>query len=90
MENNKLEERLNRLEHKMDVIFDQLIGIKTALKREMIKKNLEECKEKSRKTEEEIKYMEMDLDSIWQDNERLQKEYRYEYYGDCEEVNIRS
>lgn len=89
MENNKLEERLNRLEHKMDVMFNEIINIKTYLKKDAIKTRIEETKIKKEKYEDELKYLGMDLDSIWQDNERLQKEYRYEYYGD-REVDIRS
>ena len=90
MENNKLEERLNRLEHKMDVMFNEIINIKTHLNKENIRERIEKTKLEKEKYEDELNYLNMNLDNIWQENERLQKEYRYEYYGDREVVDIRS
>lgn len=87
--NEELNIKLMKIEHKIDVLFDQLIDMKTNIKREQINERLEKVKNDSKKFEDEQHYLEYDLDNLWQNNSRIREEYRNGYYGDCEQVDLK-
>jgi hypothetical protein len=84
MENNKLEQRLNRLENKINVIFDTLEDIKIDL---IDKKNNEKIHEAKRQKEDaELRLRDIEIYSATRWRKRDEDWKRFNGYGErvCE------
>lgn len=82
MEINKLEQRLNRLENKINVIFDTLEDIKLDM---MEEKNIEQIHEaKKQKEDAEMRLQDIALYPAKRWEKRDEDWKRFNCFGDCE------
>lgn len=82
MENNKLEQRLNRLENKINVIFDTLEDIKIDLIDEKNNKKIYEAKKQKEDAELKLRDIEMYSTTKWKKRDNDWK--RFNGYGERE------
>ena len=82
MENNKLEQRLIRLENKINVIFDTLEDIKLDLIDEKNNEKIHEAKRQKEDAELRLRDIDMYSATRWQKRDEDWK--RFNGYGECE------
>lgn len=82
------EERISKLERKIDVIFDKVEDIRIIMKKLELDKIIENLRREKEMAEDNLKWTEQEKDRLWEERDRDTREFYQGHPSDCECVEI--